>query len=503
MDIFISYAHLDNEPLTPGQRGWITRFHEALSVRLGQVLGTRTTIWRDPKLSGSDTFGETILEELRRARIVVSIVTPRYVKSEWCLREASEFLQVARQTGGITVRNKNRLIKVVKTPVPRGEIPAPLGEFFQEQLGYEFHEVTDGGRDREFDEELGPKYKRRFLERIYDVAEDLACVLKVAGENSGTGPMAPAGSSGKTVYLATTTGDLNEARLRLRRELQDRGHVVLPDAPQPTTGPEFEAAVRADLARCQLAIHPVGGRYGLVPEDSSDSVVVLQNRLAAERHGQPGFLRYLWLPRDLPPKDDRQRAFVKRLFEDPSAQLGAEIVQDDVERLKGLVLEKLTPPPASAKPALAATAMGTATRSGPARVYLVCDPRDDGPMLQSVDDALYNAGFEVNRPVWDGTEAEVTAAHRQFLQACDAVLIFYGAASRSWVDMKLLDLSQAPGYGRESPFKSVLVCVAPPADPNKERFRTRAASVVRLGETLDPALLAPFLQSISASGTPQ
>ena len=182
----------------------------------------------------------------------------------------------------------------VQLPVPPDNTPTTLGEFFQDQLGFEFHDVMDGGRNREFDEELGPEYRQRFLERIYDVAEDLASVLRLTSESPGTDRIAPAGSSGKTVYLATTTRDLKEARLRLKRELQDRGHVVLPVAPQPMTGPDLEAAVRADLVRCHLAIHPVGGQYGLIPEESSESIVEVQNRLAAERHGHPGFLRYLW-----------------------------------------------------------------------------------------------------------------------------------------------------------------------------------------------------------------
>lgn len=40
-DLFISYAHIDNQPLTPQQRGWISRFHATLeaflSMRLGQT----------------------------------------------------------------------------------------------------------------------------------------------------------------------------------------------------------------------------------------------------------------------------------------------------------------------------------------------------------------------------------------------------------------------------------------------------------------------------------
>ena len=29
-DLFISYAHIDNQPLTPEQKGWISRLHASL-----------------------------------------------------------------------------------------------------------------------------------------------------------------------------------------------------------------------------------------------------------------------------------------------------------------------------------------------------------------------------------------------------------------------------------------------------------------------------------------
>jgi len=41
-DIFISYAHNDNESL-PGQRGWIDVFHQALEmIRHGEIEDAKT-----------------------------------------------------------------------------------------------------------------------------------------------------------------------------------------------------------------------------------------------------------------------------------------------------------------------------------------------------------------------------------------------------------------------------------------------------------------------------
>ena len=42
------------------------------------------------------------------------------------------------------------------------------------------------------------------------------------------------------VYLATTTSDVADERDRIKRELLERGHVVLPDAPLPMLSRDVE-----------------------------------------------------------------------------------------------------------------------------------------------------------------------------------------------------------------------------------------------------------------------
>ena len=129
-DIFISYAHLDDKPLTEGQKGWITKFHRILEVRLGQLLGEEPTIWRDPKLSGNDVFDQSIVGEFKKARVMLSIMTPRYVKSDWCVRELSGFIDAAVEEGQLQVEDKSRVFKVVKTPIAAEEVPDKIRTFF-------------------------------------------------------------------------------------------------------------------------------------------------------------------------------------------------------------------------------------------------------------------------------------------------------------------------------------------------------------------------------------
>ena len=100
-DAFISYAHLDNVELIEGHKGWVSNLHRALEVRVAQLLGKQPQIWRDPKLQGNDFFAEALVDKLRRVAILVPVVSPRYVKSEWTRKELSAFCQAAEKQGGI------------------------------------------------------------------------------------------------------------------------------------------------------------------------------------------------------------------------------------------------------------------------------------------------------------------------------------------------------------------------------------------------------------------
>src|SRR5436190_23035067 len=117
-DVFVSYAHIDDQTLAEGQPGWISTLHRALEVRLEQLLGKEARIWRDPKLQGNDIFADRLVDRFPGVGVLVSALSPRYVKSEWCQRELNEFLKASAATGDARVADKLRVFKVVKTPIP-------------------------------------------------------------------------------------------------------------------------------------------------------------------------------------------------------------------------------------------------------------------------------------------------------------------------------------------------------------------------------------------------
>ena len=175
-----------------------------------------------------------------------------------------------------------------------------------------------------------------------------------------------------------------------------------------------------------------------------------------------------------------------------SAHAGAELMEDSLDNFRDYVVEKLKPQAKPAEPA-AATAPSA---DGPSSVYLIFDQKDDesvGPL----EDYLFDQGLEVMVPTFDGEEAAIKQAHIEKMTHCDAVLIYYGQADRAWVDMKLMNLMKAPGYGRTKPFVAKTVYLAPPMDRRKQRYRTHSAEVVvQEGDAFAPALLGAFTATI-------
>jgi len=86
-NVFISYSHLDNQPLTPEQEGWVSRFHESLQRILTMRMGRKAQIWRDKKLSGNDIFADEIVAQFPQTELLISVLSKCYVKSEWCRRD--------------------------------------------------------------------------------------------------------------------------------------------------------------------------------------------------------------------------------------------------------------------------------------------------------------------------------------------------------------------------------------------------------------------------------
>src|SRR5262245_28534084 len=110
-DVFISYAHKDNDPI--GKTGWVDFFEDLLRKRLRARLREEITIFRDPRLSLYGEFDRQLADHLTTSAVFICLLSPNYVGSTWCLEELQQFFRHA----GV-----GRIMKVVKLPFSEPDI---------------------------------------------------------------------------------------------------------------------------------------------------------------------------------------------------------------------------------------------------------------------------------------------------------------------------------------------------------------------------------------------
>ena len=483
-DIFISYAHVDNESPKKGLDGWITRFHHALEVRVAQVRGQKPKIFRDPKLQGNDVFADLLVDRIQQCGILISILSPRYLKSDWCSRELTEFYNAQQKAGKLVVGDhKTRVFKIVKTNISRNSLP----EEVQALIGYDFFKLDEKGRPQELDEMYGPEAEYAFWARLNDLAYDIAELLDLLETK-------PAAASPKPiVFLADTISELNDERDAIRRDLQRHGYTVLPDRTLPLVRSELESFLRDEMARCKVSVHLLGPDYGIVPEGTEESLTIVQNRIARD-WGKAGKLaRLIWIEANSDGKDARQTRFLEQVRTDPGLDEGADVLETPLEELKTVLYERLK---AAEQPVVSAPP--PAAVSGAARIYLVCDARDR-EAVKPLQQFLKQQGGKVSLPLFEGDEAELREDHEDNLRLCDAVLIYYGHGSEAWQRKKMREVVGSMGLGRKAPLSAVGIVLGAPMTDAKEDFSNDDAIVMKMLEAFAPDILREFLTQVQAA----
>jgi hypothetical protein len=475
-DLFISYAHFDNRPLYESDQGWVDRLHDRLEIILTMWLGEKLEIWRDLKLHGNDHFGPEMLERLSQSALILSVLSPSHIKSEWCQKELRAFHQRAAANGGIHINNKSRVFKVCKTPVNQEAHPPEL----QGILGYEFFGLDQKTkRLQEFSDEVGPNRDKRYWDKLDVLAQDIKELIEYLRHPQPS----TAKPFGKTIYLAETTSDRRDDRDRIRSELKLNGYQVLPDKPL-SLDHRLRDEVNNYLAVSHLAVHLIGANYGIVPENESTSIVELQRELASVRMGAAGFSQLIWMPPGLSSTDERQQRFIGELANHLNLPSGTVLLQFKLEDLKTFIHEKLNPPAPSLELPNALSGNGDPR---PVLVYIVYD-QPDQEAVKPIADCLFNRGFE---PFLLPGDAD-PKMHMECLQQCDAVLTYCGKTTDGWLQMKRMELLKLSGYRTTKPITAFYL--SGPQTSGKTEFRVRDGIIIRHFAAFADDSLQPFIE---------
>lgn len=167
-DIYVSYAHLDHVAILNDSRGWVDDLCRALQVRVSQLIGEPIRLWMD----WYDLSGTSLADAHRRAlsssATMLCIVSPAYVRSDFCLDEFAEFVN-----NRVTQRDKLSWFKVVKYPVRFSELPRQL----ESVVGYQFFRTDEAGRVQPLEGKRTEAKDQQYWIVLNELAHDIASVL--------------------------------------------------------------------------------------------------------------------------------------------------------------------------------------------------------------------------------------------------------------------------------------------------------------------------------------
>lgn len=487
---FISYAHIDNQPLLDANDGWVTTFHRALGQLLSPKLGCVADIWRDERLTGNDIFSDEILQQFPSTAVLVSVLSPRYVKSDWCEKEIVGFCEAAERTGGVAVGNKSRIFKVIKTPIDAGEEVPPV---LRDMLGYAFYETGEDKTPRELDPAFGDAARQEFLRKVNKLAWDMKTLLdELMNEDAAETAPEGAAAAKPAVYLAECARDRRVARELIEQELQRLGYPVLPARPLPTDETELVAEVGKLLAQCSLSVHLVGTGYGSVPDGAGEkSVAVLQNEIAVEASRKGALKRVISLPAGTESTQAAQQAFIDALHTDPNAQFAADLITGSLEDVKSSILAALKSIESAQKP--------EGKDAAPKKVYVICDAQDRKatvPLLK----ALKARGIDVRTPVFTGDPVQVREANQELLANCDVAIVFYAAADEAWKFQQHNEVQRVrAGRTGKAPLHEFTFLAAPMTDDKDMLLSMGEAGVIDATGGFNEDALTPLLQTLGVS----
>jgi hypothetical protein len=446
-DLFVSYAHFDNEEDAQGVR-WVSRFQLDLKNALRQRLGEDPEIFFDSRSFEASDHVDFLLDNARQSAVFVALFSPSYVAREFTIRELEAFCS----------DGSARPVAVVEL--------LPVEEYRHPPLLQGRKRTSFWWRDRTEQDiplRLTPKFNPElYNERLQILAHQLKKLLTERRTVSGASgadaprpqtavaaapaaPAAPVAAKAGAVLLAQTTDDLYDECERVRAHLEQFGLQVLPEGDYPQGGAEFADAFAADLQRSGVFVQLLGTFGSRKPPDLPQTYAQYQYETARAR----GLKILQWRRPDLVLDAVTHR--------DRSLLEGPEVIAVGLEEFKKEIMRICAQP--EAKPE-------ASVLDGHCHVFINADRSD-----KELADTLLKAFEEKKncsaaRPLFEGSAEDIVKDLEENLLNCGALLLLYGRAPPAWVRAQLLRYSKLESR-REAPPRLKSIVVGPP-EPKAE-----------------------------------
>ncbi|SAL04302.1 TIR domain protein [Caballeronia arationis] len=297
-DIFISYAHADDEvPQGAGTpSGWVSSL--AYNLNVGPNV-RKKKIYIDHRLKPGDNFSAQLIDKVCACKLLIILLSQNYIDSEWCGKELERF--VASHTND---PEKPTDVFVVEL-APYEElvkVPDNIAQLRKRNIHAKFWDHPINAKSPILAGYPTPQGCSREIEQLYwsmlgELQRAVDERLREMGdgrEESSRQPLVFPGTDAKplsmakpnlgTILLADVTDDLEALRNRLKLELESEGITVLPvDGDYVGLGAdEFYNSIADDLKHSDLFVQMLSSHAGRKGRGFAAPLPQLQLRSARE-----------------------------------------------------------------------------------------------------------------------------------------------------------------------------------------------------------------------------
>jgi hypothetical protein len=472
-DVFVSYAHADDEVPEGARAGWVTTLVTELSKILRRKLGgSGAQIWMDHQLAADQNVTQELLAKLRASRTFVLVMSPGYQQSRWTQRELANFL-LSSQMGG---PNKNVFIVEIE-PIERTAWPRGLRDLELTPVRF-WHRGFEDAVPELLGYPLPPvNGASPYWRNLTQLAHWIADRLKDKQPQHAT--------QSPIVLVAEATDDLDQQRTSLVSLLEQHQFEAVPVSGYPRdTEAAFRKALLADLRDAALFVQLLGPYQGKALSEGGTPVEI-QARLAIAAHEERALRILQW--RD--PALDLQRVSSGA---HRALLAGPFVHASGFEQFRQAILHALDAAPPTEAPVHPVAHLA----GGPLRILVDADPVDE-QLAAAACDSLKSQN--VDAVPWQpaasaGSFVEALEQQGETVRHCDGVLFVYGRTTLSWLNAQFAYTARTMGLGGAHVWGAVLD--GPPASEGKVPFRSRHLLNLDCREGFDPAALTPLLTAL-------
>jgi hypothetical protein len=426
-DVFISYAHFDNMPDREGDKGWVEQFAQQLAIRLLKRFGEPVDIWRDPALKRSQLFDRVIEKAVHGSGVMLSLITNRYLLSEYCQQEITWFCEkVAQEPCGLIVNDHVRVFPVLLYNIP----PQSWPEVCQGASAFPFHDASgpDFGEPLNPDSEAFSRQLRRLVDELHLVLTRLKQHEAVSTPDDADASQA----SDFTIFMASSSDDLRPIRRQVSKELTQQGITVVGDIPPPYEEAPHAKVVTQAIQEADLCVHLMSTSPGepLESDNPSKTFPLEQVRLGLEHaHSQLILAPDEFATADI--EDAAFAAFIRELTERPRDANRLELVRTGRHQMIDAILLK--------KQALEerAAQRQMTVESGGWTAFIDLHINDVVNAAELVGYLSQKRVVPMMIPSADLTPTAGMSLFQDNLKKAQLFIIIFGAVARTWVEYRL------------------------------------------------------------------